>query len=75
MKSLAILRLMQNQSQGDNIGYSNEDIGVDDDGDDDDDRGQDEGIEEKIVVPDTDEGLKDRFNHLRGRNSTSSLYL
>ena len=41
--------------------YSNEDSG--DDGDD-DDREQDEGKEEIIVVPDTDEGLKDRFNHL-----------
>ena len=41
------------------MGYSNEENGDDDDGDD-DDREQDEGTEEKLVVPDTDEGLKDR---------------
>ena len=40
------------------MGYNNKDDG------DNDDREQDEGTEEKIVVPDTDEGLKDRFNHL-----------
>ena len=45
------------------MGYSNENNGDGDD-DDDDDREQDGGTEETIVVPDTDEGLKDRFNHL-----------
>ena len=45
------------------MGYSNEDNGDDDDGDD-DDLEHDGGTEERIVVPDTDEGLKDRFNHL-----------
>ena len=50
------------RTKGDIMGYSNEDNGDDDDGDD--DREQDEGTEENIVVPDTDEGLKDRFNHL-----------
>ena len=44
--------------------HSNEDNGDDDDSDDDGDREQDEGTEERIVVPDTEEGLKDRFNHL-----------
>ena len=45
------------------MGYSNEDNGDDDHGDD-DDREHDEGTEEKLVVPDTGEVLKDRFNHL-----------
>ena len=44
------------------MGYSNEENGDDDDGED-DDREQDKGTEEQIVVPDTDQGLKDR----RGR--------
>ena len=50
------------RTKGDIMGYSYEDNG-DDDGDNDDPE-QDEGTEERIVVPDTDEGLKDRFNHL-----------
>ena len=45
------------------MGYSNEDNDDDDDGND-DDREQGEGAEEKNVVPDTGEGLKDRFDHL-----------
>ena len=45
------------------MGYSNEDSGEDDDCDD-DDREQDKGTDEKILVPDTNEGLKDRFNYL-----------
>ena len=52
----------ESHPKGDIMGYSNEDNGDDDDGDD-DDREQDEGTEERIVVPDTDQGLKDRFNH------------
>ena len=50
-------------TKGDIMGCSNEDNG-DDDGGYSDDREQDERTEEKFVVPDTDEGLKDRFNHL-----------
>ena len=45
------------------MGYSNEGNDDDDDGND-DDREPDEGTEEKNVVPDTGEGLKDRFDHL-----------
>ena len=45
------------------MGYSNEDNGDDEDGDG-DDLEQDEGTERKIVVPDTDQGLKDRFSYL-----------
>ena len=50
-------------AKDDIMGYSNEDDGDNDDGDDDDPE-QDKETEEKIVVPDTDQGLKDRFNHL-----------
>ena len=46
------------------MGYNNKNNGDDDDDGDDDDRESVEGTEEKIVVPDTDEGLKDRFDHL-----------
>ena len=45
------------------MGYSNGDNGDDDYGDD-DDREQGEGTEEKLVVPDNDEVLKDRVNLL-----------
>ena len=52
------------RTQGDIMGYSNEDNGDDDGDDDDDDREQDEGTEEKNLVPDTDEGLKEIFTNL-----------
>ena len=51
------------RTKGDIMRHSNEDNGDDDDGDN-NDREQDEGTEEEIVVPDTAEGLNDRFRHL-----------
>ena len=50
-------------AKGDIMGYCNE-VNGDDVVGDDDDREQDEGTEEKIVVPGTEDDLKDRFNHL-----------